>query len=547
MKITFNQWGGSAPRLDPRAVPVGMAVTAKNTRPDPYSLKPWIKPQVTNARVRSSAKTLYRYTDRHWFEWDWDVSVVKAPIINDPNQEVIFTDRDGVKFTRNTFALSSAPYPNNSRMIGVPQPDKPKFKNNAPTNDVAGVDTIDIAYVVTFVNEFGREGPASKASDITMSKNKKVNITITRPALPTGAYALGSGAKWRIYRTNTASDGSGIYQYVDEVPIATQSYTDTRKEDELLEMLSTADWFPPADTNTALWPSGPLKGLVNVANSYLAGFTGRTLCFSVPNVPHAWPPAYQIVVEYDIVGLAVVGAEIVVLTKGHPYLVTGSAPGNLTAAKIPDAQACVSAQSIVAFENGVIYASPDGLVMIDGPRARLISTEVFDERSWAALQPHTMRASYYEGSYVANTSTKTFLFIPNGGQAQYREINFRPVAMVNDLETDTLYYHEGDGVIKAFNKGVGNYEYEWQSGTVRTSKKTNLPWAALYASNYPVKLTVITQYDCHHHREHEYTVTCSKPFRLRGGFLANEFAIKIVSDKTVHSVELANSVQELEI
>ncbi len=105
-------------------------------------------------------------------------------------------------------------------------------------------------------------------------------------------------------------------------------------------------------------------------------------------MPHAWPPAYQIVVEYDIVGLAVVGAEIVVLTKGHPYLVTGSAPGNLTAAKIPDAQACVSAQSIVAFENGVIYASPDGLVMIDG-RARLISTEVFDERSWAALQPHT--------------------------------------------------------------------------------------------------------------------------------------------------------------
>ncbi len=173
MKITFNQWGGSAPRLDPRAVPVGMAVTAKNTRPDPYSLKPWIKPQVTNARVRSSAKTLYRYTDRHWFEWDWDVSVVKAPIINDPNQEVIFTDRDGVKFTRNTFALSSAPYPNNSRMIGVPQPEKPRFKNNAPTNDVAGVDTIDIAYVVTFVNEFGREGPASKVSDITMSKNKR--------------------------------------------------------------------------------------------------------------------------------------------------------------------------------------------------------------------------------------------------------------------------------------------------------------------------------------------------------------------------------------
>lgn len=546
MKISFNQWGGSAPRLDPRAVPAGMAVVARNTRPDPFSLKPWQREKVTTYRVRPSAKTLYRYTDKHWFEWDTDVKAVPAPIVNDPYQEVIFCDNEGIKFTRNTFALSSKPYPNNSRMIGVPQPSKPIVRNNNTTPGDTDPDTIDVAYVITFVNEFGREGPASLPSNILMTKNDNVNITITRPGTPTGSYALGTNAKWRIYRTNTASDGSGIYQFVDEVPIATQTYTDRRKEDELLEMLSTSDWFPPPDRNTALWPSGPAKGLINVANSYLACFSGRTLCFSVPNIPHAWPPAYQIVVEYDIVGLAAVGSEIIVLTKGHPYIVTGSAPGNLTALKMPDAQACISANSIVAFENGVIYASPDGLCMVDGPRVKLISSDVFDERSWAAINPQNMVASYYEGSYVATTDKVTFLFIPNGEQAQYREINFKPKAMFNDIATDTLYYHEGDGVLKAFNKGEGNYEYEWQSGTVRTHKKTNLPWAAVYASDYPVTLTVITQFDCHHHREHVYNVTCSKAFRLHGGFLANEFAIKIVGNKTIHSVELANTVTELE-
>lgn len=545
MKISFNQWGGSAPRLDPRAVPAGMAVVARNTRPDPFSLKPWQREKVTTYRVRPSTKTLYRYTDNHWFEWDTDVKAVPAPIVNDPYQEVIFCDNEGIKFTRNTFALSGKPYPNNSRMIGVPQPGQPHIDNRNPALEDS-VDVISIAYVVTFVNDVGREGPASVPSVITATKNDQININISRPALPNSKYFLGSDAKWRIYRTNTASDGSGIYQFVDEVPIATQSYTDRRKEDELLEMLSTSDWFPPPDRNTALWPSGPAKGLINVANSYLACFSGRTLCFSVPNIPHAWPPAYQIVVEYDIVGLAAVGSEIIVLTKGHPYIVTGSAPGNLTALKMPDAQACISANSIVAFENGVIYASPDGLCMVDGPRVKLISSDVFDERSWAAINPQNMVASYYEGSYIASTDVVTFLFIPNGEQNQYREINFRPKAMFNDIATDTLYYHEDDGIIKAFNKGTGNYSYDWESGTVRTPKKINFPWAVVYASDYPVTLNIITQFDCHHRREHTYNVTCSKAFRLHGGFLANEFAIKIVGDKTIHSVELASTVAELE-
>jgi hypothetical protein len=548
MKLTYDKWGGTAPRLDKRVLPAGFATESFNTRPDPYSLKPWLREQTTTGRVKPTAKQIYRYHNGQWFETDRvETRFVSAPIINDPNHEVVYCDHEGVKFTRNDVAIGQAPYPSNGRLIGVPQPAKPGIKNNNPPPASADIQAMDIAYVVTFVNEFGREGPASQASSIVTTDSKKVNITITRPALPTGAYALGNGSKWRLYRTNTASDGAGIYQYAGEAPITNSTMNDTLLADEVLEQLSTADWFAPADTNRTLWPSGPLKGLVNVANSFLAGFTGRTLCFSVPGVPHAWPPAYQIVVEYDIVGLAAVGSEVVVLTKGHPYVVSGSAPGNLTATKLPDPQACISAQSIVAFEDKVIYATPDGLCAVTGQRSELLTSEIFDERSWNAIKPTTILASYYEGAYIAKTDVTTFIYLPGAGTNSYRTINFRPVAMFNELESDTLFYHEGDGVIKAFNKGEGAYRYEWKSGIARNQKKNCFTWGCVYASDYPVEITLTSFFDGAHERSEKYIARSSAPFRLKGGYLANEFVLGITGDKTVHSVEFANSLEELSL
>ena len=550
MKITFNKWGGSAPRLDPKRTPDGFAVIAKNTRPDPYSLKAWNQPASVGVTVRPSTKTIHRYTKDHWFQFDYDASVVPAPIVNDPNHEVIFTTPTEVRYTRNSLATSSAPYPGTSYKLGIPRPAQPTLSGGLPaSNTESGPDIEDVAYTVTFVDAFGREGAASPASRIIRVKQDAGNrtaVTIDRPAIPSGSYNFGDGAKWRIYRTNTTSSGSGVFQYVTECPIATTVFSDYVLTDSLLEALSTADWYPPPDNDTALWPSGPMKGLVSVANSYLAGFTGRTLCFSIPNIPHAWPPSFQIVLEYDIVGLAAVGSDVAVLTTGHPYIVSGASPGNLTAIKLPDPQACVSAKSIVALEDSVIFASPDGLCAVKGYRAQLISAQIFDERSWAAIKPWSMRAANYEGAYIATTDTVTFMFIPDLDEAQYRTIDFRPSVMFTDLSTDTLYYHEGDGVLKAFNKGTGLYNYEWLSGKVDTLRSTNFGWARVYASEYPVEFKIVATHDGRATADRSYTATSPKPFRLAGGYLATEFSVSISGTKTVHDISLANSLHELE-
>ena len=56
-------------------------------------------------------------------------------------------------------------------------------------------------------------------------------------------------------------------------------------------------------------------GLIPVANGIMAGFTGNRLCLSEPFLPHAWPIAYRITLEDDIVAIAATGNGIVAMTK----------------------------------------------------------------------------------------------------------------------------------------------------------------------------------------------------------------------------------------
>ena len=50
-----------------------------------------------------------------------------------------------------------------------------------------------------------------------------------------------------------------------------------------------------------------MKGLTAIGNGIFAGFSGKRLCFSEPFLPHAWPVAYRITLEDEIVGICMAG------------------------------------------------------------------------------------------------------------------------------------------------------------------------------------------------------------------------------------------------
>ena len=112
----------------------------------------------------------------------------------------------------------------------------------------------DTSYVYTFVSAYGEEGPPSPASTvITTDDNMTVNITNLETSTSKSNVNFGTGAKKRIYRSNTGSNTTE-FQFVGEVAMATTSFVDSSKNSELAEVIPSTTWIAPPDDDTSLYP-----------------------------------------------------------------------------------------------------------------------------------------------------------------------------------------------------------------------------------------------------------------------------------------------------
>ncbi len=260
------------------------------------------------------------------------------------------------------------------------------------------------SYVVTYVTDWGEESAPSPASDLlTLDQNDSVQLTCPSP--PPGRFIVG----WRLYRSSTTERGAA-FQLVDGTGEANAviqdggfayfdasnlSHLDDAKQEELQESLQTLTWIEPP-TN--------LKGLVALPNGILAGFFDRTLCFSVPYAGYAWPLEYQQTVKYRIVGLAVYGQTVTVMTEGHPYFFSGADSASMSGQEVESPQACISKRTIAAVEGGVVYASPDGLCLAGPGGVEVLTTSAFSKTDWQALVNSGAFGAYSDGSYYLFTA-----------------------------------------------------------------------------------------------------------------------------------------------
>ena len=243
----------------------------------------------------------------------------------------------------------------------------------------------DRSYVYTYVNSLGEEGPPSPASTATPLLDGQSVLLSNLSLPPTIGYDI---TKMRLYRTNSTEAGTE-FQFVKEFDIS-RSTRDEVRSANLGEVISTTTWDPPDPA---------MLGIIALPNGILAGFNGKQLYFCEPYFPHAWPPEYDQAVEYDIVGLAAFGNSLAVLTKGWPYIVTGSHPRNMNVRAIKVNQACLSKESIASDGDRVYYASPDGLVEISVNGISVVTEDILDPKDWKGYTPSTMVGEFYEGRY----------------------------------------------------------------------------------------------------------------------------------------------------
>ena len=382
-------------------------------------------------------------------------------------------------------------------------------------------------YAWTWVNkESGYEvesGPSPASLPISVFAVQSVSVS-GRSSVPIG-YVV---THWRLYRAV-----SGVYLFVKELPISETSYIDNVLAEDLGEELPTLTWGPPP---------AKLAGLINLPNGIMAGFVGRDIYFCDPYHPHAWPENYSLSFDYPVVGLGRMDTTLAVLTTGTPYFVQGSHPDSMVSVKTDLQQACVSKRSIVSTNGVVIYASPDGLVMLTSGGSKIITEQYFTRAQWQAyFKPESIHAYTHDLKYVAfynnGTTSGGFIYDPTSGQLILHDLY--ATAGYTDLQNDKLFVAFSDRTVKTWLNG-GAKTYTWRSKKFTLPQVAGFSCAQLEAETYPVTAKFYSDGAL----VHTQTVANRTPFRLPVN-PGRDFEVQIEGTSEVFSLSIAQSIEEL--
>ena len=548
--LVIEGFKGIAPLIDPKRLNPDMAQIAKDCLLESTSLDAFPGPVDTGANVAAGTKSMYP-TTAGWIESTRDMSFAKTHIANDVYKRIVYTDHENPG--------ANASYPRVKELdggeyrLGIPAPaSAPVVTAVTAPDDSNGYDAETIYYVATYVDRYGAEGPPS-APSVQYERKIDTNVTVTLPPALTGAYNVGLGSLIRLYRSN-AGTNSTAFQFAKEFAMTAggTSVTDDTTNGQLAEVIPSVDWIGPADDDTSLYPNGAMEQVVSMANGILAGFSFKTLMFTDPFLYHAWPASYRITLDEEIVGIASIAAGLVVTTKDKPYLVTGVNPSAFAVIEIDVKQACVSKKSLVDMGQYAIYASPDGLVLVDGTTAQLITKDYFSREDWQVYwSPANLVSFLWENKYVGfNTAlNKGFIFSIQDGSSAFVELSEYYDAGHYDSEDDTLYVKASSGDVFQFGRNfAAPRNFQWKSKQFVMPRPMSFSCARVEISYDAPEdnnaVTILVWGDGM--LVHSETIDRADHFmRLPGDNLYRVWEVQLSGSKEVTKVTLATSPSEL--
>ena len=391
-------------------------------------------------------------------------------------------------------------------------------------------------YVFTYVSELGEEGPPSDLSEQVDVGQTQV-VILNLPRIETNLNVGRNITKRRIYRS-VAGTGVALFLYVGEVGITDTTFTDDILTGNLGEALPSLEYDPPHER---------MRGLRVASQGFCVGFYDNVVCFSEPYLPHAWPTTYQIAVEHEVVAVETLDNGIVVGTKGRPYIIQGVDPRSMLPKRLENNYACISKQSMATLGYAVIYATTQGLVMIQGGRAVLVTQGILTEQQWAEYQPETIKGFAYNDMYVAFYGSGNrkggFIFNPKSAEIGFIDLTDWAKNGFVDPEEKYLYLLDGKRNIVRWNDdAMPTITYTWKSKVVGSLKPNNMSCAKVKAASYPLTFKLYADGNL------KYTklVSSPDPFVLPNGYSAREWQIEVEGKTHVQDIQVSDTYMELE-
>lgn len=438
--VKLTAFSGEQPRIIPRLLPAVGAQSAVDVRLDNGALTPYHGPTLANSLTPGADPfgTIF-LLGATWLGFPGTVHAARGPVADD---RLYYTGVGKPKL----------------RVDGATTYDlELNGPTAAPVATLGGVgsgNVISRTYVYTFVTSLGEESEPSAASNvIAWQPGNTVTISGIQNAPVTPARGI---TKQRFYRSQSGTVGTDLY-FIAERAVSSANFSDTVAVDAFAEALPSRNWdTPPAD----------LAGLIALPNGMMAAFSGKTLYFSEPFRPHAWPQIYSLTTDVPIVALAANGTTVWVLTQKNPYRVSGSSPDTMVMDKVEANLACINARGVVDLGFAIAWPTPDGLAVARADGAVGLATQnLFAPRDWRRLNPGTMRGGQIEGRWIGSydgadqdgNAISGSLIIDLSGQSFLIRSSIKADAWFYDIASGLAYYLDAAAnAVNLFDSPTGN-------------------------------------------------------------------------------------------
>jgi hypothetical protein len=298
-------------------------------------------------------------------------------------------------------------------------------------------------------------------------------------------------------------------------------------------------------TATSDPPNAATIGLRTHPGGFLVGYFGASLCYSEQGAPHSWPLDYRRGTSSNITGIEIFGNYVYVGTESFGYIAYGDAPGSMAMQELSANQACMSQRAMVDVGNGVVYPSPDGLVLVSQAGAQLLTETIFTREQWQAMNPSSMLAFLWEKQYLCffgdgtNSVNAFSISFSNPGEG-VRHYTTWASGGFKEVEEDRLYLVINNEIV-AWNAGTATTTTKYTTRPIRMLKPVNFSYCKVEADDFPVTLDIYADGVI---RATE-TVQDNKIFRLRGGYVASEYKVRIRSKHLVSDVTVSQTMREM--
>lgn len=398
--LQIQNFSGMMPLRDPMLLENNYAQYCTNTFLYKGAIRGFREDQSVHTIGKPAASSVYRipsdtnvkqnFANSIWLEFqDLFTSVIRAPMIEDQFERYyFFPSSDGNSSPGayyNTKAQLAAGLTGWSLGV-IPPVAAPAVVPPSGTDEVR-------AYVYTYLTNFSEESAPSPVT-VSVSGASVGTWGIGFPAAPVVA-GKPTIETINIYREVEDTSGNVNFYLVGQIPASSTSFSDVISDANAVNnpILPSLSWTPPP---------ADLEGVVIMANGILAGWSNKKeIWFCEPYHPHAWPPAYAVTVPYPVVALAAVGSSLSILTEGRPQMATGATPATMTIGEIAANEPCISRGSVVAAGEGVYYASPNGLILLNSSGTSSVSQNILTKEDWIKADPYDFSAGKYSQAYVA--------------------------------------------------------------------------------------------------------------------------------------------------